>query len=416
MTECDANAEPDGKRKARAPPGRAEECGLGRLTSRGGKRRILFVQATNPAAYPPLIHASTLMADAGWEVTLLSAPFAGDPIVMPAHPRMTVRTVRVRPSHVMSKLNYARYATAAARLARQLRPDVVYASDPLGAGPGLLAARLAGATLVYHEHDSPRAEMLHPGLARLRTAAARAARLIVFPNGERARLAQGELRFADDRLQIVWNVPRRAELAGSAAATEPPLTVHYHGSITPERLPETVALVVRRMAGRVRLRIAGYEAPSASGYIRHLVGSDNGAAAGTLVEYVGHMPLRADLLAEAARAHVGLSLMPFNSGDLNMSHMAGASNKPFDYMAAGLALLVSDLADWKTMFVDPGFGLACTPTDVDSLSAALGWFIDHPEARKAMAARARNKIESEWNYDTQFRAVLESLESTQSNM
>ena len=102
------------------------------------------------------------------------------------------------------------------------------------------------------------------------------------------------------------------------------------------------------------------------------------------------------------------ALMPFNSSDLNMSHMTGASNKPFDYMAAGLALLVSDLPDWKTMFVDPGFGLACDPTDADSLSAALGWFIDHPEERRAMAARARDKIEAEWNYDTQFRAVLES--------
>jgi glycosyltransferase involved in cell wall biosynthesis len=122
------------------------------------------------------------------------------------------------------------------------------------------------------------------------------------------------------------------------------------------------------------------------------------------------VPQRADLLAAAARAHVGLALVPFNSGDLNMSHMTGASNKPFDYMAAGLALLVSDLPDWKTMFVHPGFGLACDPADVASLSAALAWFIDHPEARQAMAARAQKKIETEWNYDTQFRAILESLE------
>ena len=28
-----------------------------------------------------------------------------------------------------------------------------------------------------------------------------------------------------------------------------------------------------------------------------------------------------------------------------------------------------------------------------------------------MAVRARNKIEAEWNYDAQFRGVLESLES-----
>ena len=226
-------------------------------------------------------------------------------------------------------------------------PTVVYASDPLGAGPGLLAARLAGAALVYHEHDSPSPGMLHPILARWRAAAARAARLIVFPNEERARFAQSELRFSDNRLHIVWNVPRRAELVASAATAEPPLIVYYHGSITPERLPETVAFAVRRMVGLVRLRIVGYEAPSARGYVRHLVGSDNGTAADAPIEYLG-MPSRADLMAEAARAHIGLSLMPFNPTTSTSLHMAGASNKPFDYMAAGLALLVSDLPDWKT--------------------------------------------------------------------
>jgi hypothetical protein len=41
----------------------------------------------------------------------------------------------------------------------------------------------------------------------------------------------------------------------------------------------------------------------------------------------------------------------------------------------------------------------------------MGWFIDHPERRRAMADRAGKRIEAEWNYDTHFRAVLESLEA-----
>ena len=377
--------------------------------------RVLFIQATNPGAYPPLIHASLLMAEAGWDVTFVSAPIAGDTLALAPHPHVKIHAIRTRPSHVMNSVSYALYAAAVARIALRFRPNVVYASDPLGAGPGLLAARLADAALVYHEHDSPSPGALHPILARSRAAAARAARLIVFPNEERAHVAQSELRLSDDRLHIVWNVPTRAELALSAAPAEPPLVVYYHGSIGPERFPEAVAFAVRRMAGRVRVRIAGYEAPSARGYVRHLVGTDTGAATDNPVEYIGMVPSRADLLMQAARAHVGLALMPCQSSDLNMRFMIGASNKPFDYMAAGLALLVSDLPDWKTMFVDPGFGLACDPTDADSLSAALAWFIDHPEARRAMAARARAKIEAEWNYDTQFRAILESLESTYSN-
>src|ERR1700730_1524905 len=150
--------------------------------------RVLFVQATNPGAYPPLIHASMLMAEAGWEVTFLSAPIDGDELALNPHPRIKIHAVRTRPSHVMGKVEYAVYAAAAARLAVRLRPDVVYASDPLGAGPGLVAAQLAGAALVYHEHDSPSAGALHRILARLRRAAARAAQLILFPNEERGHL------------------------------------------------------------------------------------------------------------------------------------------------------------------------------------------------------------------------------------
>ena len=368
--------------------------------------RVLFVQATNPGAYPPLIHASMLMAEAGWEVTFLSAPIGGDELALNPHPRIKIHAVRSRPSHVMGKVEYAVYAAAAARLAVRLRPDVVYASDALGAGPGLLAARLAGAALVYHEHDSP--SRLHPVLEQSRRAAARTAQLVVFPNETRAHLAQRELRFSDKKLHIVWNVPMRAELVVSAATAEPPLIVYYHGSITPERLPETVSLAVRRMAGRARLRIAGYEAPGARGYVRHLIGNDKGTVVDAPIEYLGMVP-RADLLAEAAHAHIGLSLMPFKSDDVNINHMVGASNKPFDYMAAGLALLVSDRPDWTRMFVEPGYARAADPTSADSIFAALDWFLNHAHERQDMVARAQAMIESAWNYETVFAPILKAL-------
>ena len=123
--------------------------GLGRLS------RILFVQATDPGVYPPLIHTSILMAEAGWDVTFLSAPIADKSLALASHPSVKVQAIRTRPSHVM-RGSTMQFIPRAARLALRLRPDMVYASDPLGAGPGLLAAHLAGANLVYHEHDSPR--------------------------------------------------------------------------------------------------------------------------------------------------------------------------------------------------------------------------------------------------------------------
>jgi glycosyltransferase involved in cell wall biosynthesis len=311
----------------------------------------------------------------------------------------------------MGKAAYARYAAAAARLALRSRPDVVYASDPLGAGPGLLAARLARARLVYHEHDSPAPGAMRPLLARARAAAARRAELIVFPNEARALIAQAEVGFSMDRLRIVWNMPCRAELPPLGTQPEAsPLVLYYHGGIAPDLLPTAVVEAVRRLRGRACLRIVGHEPPGAAGYIQRLIRLGGGSNSTGVVHYAGRVP-RADLIATVAQAHVGLALIviPDQGSDLNIRHLTGASNKVFDYMAAGLALLVSDRPDWCDMLVDPGYARPCDPTDPASIAAALTWFIDHPAERRAMGASGRAKIEAEWNYDSAFEPVMSAL-------
>ena len=368
----------------------------------------MFIQATEPAVYPPLINGAMLMAEAGWEVTFLSAPIADNELTLPIHPRIRVRAIRPRPSHVMEKRAYASYCASAARLAHAFRPRVVYASDPLGAAPGLLAARLGHSRLVYHEHDSPMPNALRPWLARMRRRAAHVSNLVIFPNEERARVVEADLGIGHERTRVIWNMPRRREIPERAIVSEEPLVLYYHGSITYARLPEAVVEAVLQFNGRVRLRIAGYEAPDAPGYVSRLVQA--GLSGGTgVVEYVGQIS-REHLLTEAAKAHVGLALMPPVTDDLNMRHMAGASNKAFDYMASGLALLVSDLPDWCQMFVTPGYGQACDPRDPNSMAVALQWFLEHPSERRAMALRGRAKIETEWNYDTAFSPIMDILE------
>lgn len=367
----------------------------------------MFIQATEAAAYPPIVNAAVLMAEDGWNVSILNAPVSGKKLAFPAHPLIDIRALSERPSHVMSKPNYLRYTAQAIRLARSIRPDVVYASDQLGAGPGLLAAKASGARLAYHEHDSPA-----PGvgstsvLRRARMAAVRKADVVIFPNEERARLAHAEIGFALDRLHIVWNMPRTSAMPSIADPRKEPMVVYYHGSITPGRLPQTLADAIRRFNGAIRLHVAGYEVDSSDGHIDRLRRHGTGDNGQRLVQYLGLLPLHSELLAAACQAHIGLALMPPRSNDVNMQHMTGASNKIFDYMAAGLAALVSDLPDWCRLFVATGFARACDPTSVDSVAAALSWFRDNPELRREMGARNRAKILADWNYDTAFAPVM----------
>jgi len=97
------------------------------------------------------------------------------------------------------------------------------------------------------------------------------------------------------------------------------------------------------------------------------------------------------------------------SNDVNMGAMVGASNKPFDYLASGVALLVSDLPDWTSLFVKPGYGVACDPRDPSSIELALWRLIEDPQKLRAMGERGRQRVCREWNYEAQFATVLRCL-------
>lgn len=353
------------------------------------------------------------MAAAGWQVLVLNAPIKGHDLAFPRDGRVALKHMRARPSHIMRKRDYARYLFAASRLAASFRPDVVYASDPLGALPGLVASRISRAGLVYHEHDSPNPGALDPKVMRFRAIAAKSAFAVIFPNEARARIAQEQTGFRDEQLRVVWNLPRLAEL--------PPLdrrdagfALYYHGSITPKLLPESIVHVLANCSSRIALRIVGYEAPDARGYIERLVvrGRIRG---GNLVEFLGTYP-RDRLTAVAAQAAVGLALFPKDSNDVNLRFLAGASNKVFDYMAAGLALLLPETADWQREFIEPGYGLSCDPESVASITSQVEWLANHPEQCRSMGAKARGKIEQNWNYETAFTPVLEQLERASGKM
>jgi glycosyltransferase involved in cell wall biosynthesis len=379
---------------------------------RRAEKRILFLQCTEPAAYPPLINASWLMAEAGWNVRFLSAPKEGNKLALPQHERIEVSAIPTRPSFVMRKVDYLAYLNKSATLALAWKPDAVYASDPIAAMPGLLASRISRARLIYHEHDSPAPENLKPWIAKARRNVANRAGLVIFPNAERLNQFQTEVALPDHRTRVIWNMPGLSELPFFAPqeTTAKTMKLYFHGSITPERLPETFVSALHSFSGRVQLTIAGYEAPGAGGYVKRLVSLGSRQKDGpSLVTFLGEIPQRGELLNVCARHDVGLAIMPLSSADLNMSHMTGASNKPFDYLAARLALIVSDLPDWRALFVDPGYGLACIPSDADSVRETVGWFLDHPDQRIKMGELGRSRIETDWNYDVAFQPILDAL-------
>lgn len=394
-------------------------------------KRVLYLQYTNPAGYPPLEHSARILADAGWQVRFLGTGAYGgaNALRFPPHPRITVRQWRFCPPGGRQKLQYFAFGLWALGTVLGWRPRWVYASDLLACPFGLVLSFLPGVKVLYHEHDSPSEESRKQNaegenLSAFRLSAfqrfllwtrrrlARRAAVCVLPN-EMMVAAYRQTTERRKPIARVWNCPARGEAEQSThAQAQTSLRLWYHGSINTQRMPPTVLHAMANLTFRTQLAFAGYETIGRTHYVAEFLAEAERLGVRSHIAYLGPLP-RSRLLLECQHSNIGISFVTMGGKGLSQVCLPGGSNKPFDYLACGLALLVSDRPDWRRMFVEPGYGLACNPEDPESIAAALRWFAEHPEETRAMGERGRQRILNEWNYETQFAPVLAAMERGQ---
>jgi glycosyltransferase involved in cell wall biosynthesis len=367
---------------------------------------VLNLHYNNPTVYPPTENGARLLADAGVEVLLLGTG-AGDTYRLEPGERVRIELMPFERGGWKQKVHYGRLLLWVLWHARRWQPDWVYATDPLACPIALALTWFRRVRLVYHEYDAPAPAQSRfmRIVMRARRIVARRADVCALPNEKRAAAFRRDT--GRDDLVTVWNCPRRAEVS-----TEP-LQVHagrlrvlYQGSLVPARVPMAVIDALAMTPAEVSLVLVAFETVGYPGYFEALASRARSLGVGDRLEWVKTVSNRAELMRHCATCDAGLSLMPLASSDINLVAMTGASNKPFDYMACGLPLIVSDLPEWREMYVEPGFALPCNPESPESIAGAWRWLLEHRDEREAMARRARRRIAEDWNFDPTFAPVL----------
>ena len=372
--------------------------------------RVLYVQYTNPGAYPPLVRGATLLAESGADVRMLGTRVRDtDALEVRPLKGIDVHLMNEAPEGWRLKTHYARYGAWVAREAATWKPDWIYASDMFSTPIALAAAALTRARVVYHEHDAPAAAQPSWVIQRCLDARARLLRgatIVIAPNADRsAHLSETA---GGRQVLTVWNCPRRPTSKPRSTRAPDRLRVVFCGSINSERLPLTVVEALAGTDVPVMLDVAGYETVGSRGYVAALSAQARRFGVEQRVRFLGTVP-EDEWNVVFEQCDLGLALMPLASSDENMRHMAGASNKPFEYLSCGVAPLVSDLPDWRRTFVEPGYALACNPSEVESIVAALNWAAKHRDAVRESAMRGWERLGLDWNYETQFAPVLDAM-------
>jgi glycosyltransferase involved in cell wall biosynthesis len=378
--------------------------------------RITLVAFGDPYRLPPTLNAARLLAQRGWQVDLLGARFRGQPPLADSLPaEVATRTdleIGTGPRQVAA---WARFIAAGLRLARRERPSWIYAYDCMAAPVGRWMARVSGARLVYHCHDSARPEAMARTQRWLRIkrhelAAARAADLVVFPQADRARHFAEEAGLARPP-EIVFNCPPRDWL-GDEQRVDPDTAAHrrrwprlviYQGLNAARGVRELIDSMGwwPEDAGLVLLGdLASRGVPAAQAHAR---------ARGVSERILWRSLLPYHEVATVCRvATLGVLITP--GTDYNLRHLAGASNKVFEYMACGLPVLVPSTAGWDALIEAPGHGEVCRDPSPAALGAQIARILDDQPRRALVSARNRQAFLDRYNYEAQFEPVARVLE------
>jgi glycosyltransferase involved in cell wall biosynthesis len=346
---------------------------------------------------------ASALVEAGHEVTVVHLPppgandeSAGLPFRLKS---ATLPRGRRRLPHAV------RLGAEAARLAQRgasVEPDAVHAHDAAMLLPGLLAARRSGAKLVYDSHE------LATGVpyrgkswatvvtAVERLGAPRADGVITVSEGIAAALKR---RYRLARMPtVVRNV---ADLPPPGARPAPnlrerlgigdaPLVLHL-GAAGQGRGCETLLGAVARLAG-VHLLLLGAAGPDAE-RLRSIAARE-GASERTHVL----PPVPPDgLLSYTAQGDVGVSLLE----DSCDNHRMALPNKLFEYVAAGLPVVVADLPEAATLVRERGIGWCADPADVESVATALREALAHGRDDDLLRRLAAARRDLRWEIEKQ---------------
>jgi len=299
----------------------------------------------------------------------------------------------------------ARLGAEATRLALRaagVQPDVIHAHDAAMLLPGLVAARRAGAKLVYDSHELatgvPYRDRAWGALVASaeRIGIPQADATIAVSEGIAARLAE---RYRPRRPPtVVRNLPDlpppgaapAPELRRELGVGDAPLILHQ-GAVAASRGCETLLRALALLPG-AHLLLLGAEGPYAERL--PMLAAALGVAART---HLLPPVLPEELLSYTAQADVGVSLLE----DCCENHRLALPNKLFEYLAAGLPVVVADLPETRRLVEAMRVGWCADPAAPESVAAALRTALERQDDSGLRGRLARAARELSWEREGQ---------------
>lgn len=369
--------------------------------------KIAHLTSAHAALDQRIFHKEAVtLAESGHDVVVVAATGAED---------TTVRGVRIHPVKIGASRWQRMTGTTLAVLRAALaeHADVYHFHDPELIPVGVLLKAM-GKRVIYDVHEDVPAQVLSKAWIRpwLRAPVAKAVGAL---EGLGARLFDGIIvanpphrwRFPQSKTEAVRNLPVLEEFAEITAApyAARPRAVVYVGDLTYVRgtkeMVQAIALLPEEL--EAKLWLAGrFSDPGLEEACRTVPGWPQ-------VEFLGWQS-RSQVAALLTGARVGLVLVhPVPH------YQANYPVKLFEYMAAGLPVVASDLPNCRQIVEEAGCGLVVDPLDPKEIADAVRWLLENPDRAEEMGRRGRSAVEDRYNWRREGQTLVRYYERFRDN-
>jgi glycosyltransferase involved in cell wall biosynthesis len=192
-----------------------------------------------------------------------------------------------------------------------------------------------------------------------------------------------------DGVHVVRNIPDMAPTMGSPVAgtlraqcgvADDQFLLLWQGGVGPSRLLEPVIQSLQYASGVV-IAIRGPGLEPGAPFRAHYEQVAAQAGVGDRLRLLPPVPSRY-VVAAASGADAGVWTLP----NLSKNFYYALPNKIFEYLAAGLPVIVADFPEAAGLVRRYGIGLSFDPYDPQSIAAAINALKADPQARQRMAA------------------------------
>jgi glycosyltransferase involved in cell wall biosynthesis len=356
------------------------------------------------------------LAAQGHAVTVLElAPVAPEHLTLDGFERRSVLPAPWVRRALPTPLYRLAFFASFVRAIRAQRPDVVHAHDAAMLLPGLVGARLTGARLVYDSHELATSVPYRDRawawfVASIeRLGIRRAAFVITVSDGIADELVA---RYGLRRRPVVLrNVSALDDVPGGVsggglrdhlADGGPAAIVLHQGAPAADRGCEALIEALCHLPPEVHVVFLGSGEPAFAAELADLARRLGVEDRVRRVESVG----LGGLLAWTREADVGVALLE----DTCLNHRLALPNKLFEYIAAGVPVVVSDLPELRRIVNHYNIGWTATPGDARAIAQAIGQALaerDDPWLRENLE---RAGAELRWSQESRrLTAVYEML-------